>query len=93
MAASVEELSLIDAEDNKEYKIIVSREDAEKARKGKSAICNLDIVINFHTVISFIDMTFATLLLKEAKKSVMQPICNTFENINERKYHKRFTLT
>jgi len=44
MAAPTEELLLIDAEDNKEYKIIVSSEDAEKARRGTNAI-NIIIII------------------------------------------------
>lgn len=37
MAASLtlEEMCLIDAEDNKEYKILISSEDAERVRKGK----------------------------------------------------------
>ncbi|EFN78498.1 hypothetical protein EAI_11102 [Harpegnathos saltator] len=34
MAAPIEEVCLIDAEDNKEYKIILSSGDAEKARRN-----------------------------------------------------------
>jgi len=38
MAASNEQLLLIDAEDNREYKVIVSAEDAKRARRGINII-------------------------------------------------------
>jgi len=38
MAASNEQLLLIDAEDNKEYTVIISAEDADRARRGINAI-------------------------------------------------------
>jgi len=47
MAALTEELLLIDAEDNKEYKIIVSSEDAEKARGGTNVINIIIIILIF----------------------------------------------
>jgi len=38
MVAPMEKVCLIDAEGNKEYKIILSSEDTEKARRGKYTI-------------------------------------------------------
>lgn len=82
MAASLEELCLIDAEDNKDYKIFVSSEDVKKAKKGKNVITNFDILINMNIIFtSFTDMRFATELLEEAEKR------NASQAINERKYH------
>jgi len=54
--APTEELLLIDAKDDKEYKIIVSVEDAEKARRGTNAINNnnnFDIFINENTIVIY----------------------------------------
>lgn len=87
MAASVEELCLIDVEDNKDYKIFVSCEDAEKARKGKNAITNLDFSINMNTIFtSFTNMNFATLLLQKAKKHKYDSLA--LQATDKRKYHK-----
>jgi len=97
MAASNEQLLLIDAEDNKEYKVIVSAEDAERARRGINAINiimnNFNIFINMETLLLFIfiDVTFATLLLEEAKRNIVQSYnlpCN-ISLTNERKYHNK----
>jgi len=48
MAAHVEEITLIDADTNEDFKLILNSEDAIRARNGKNINNNIFININYY---------------------------------------------